>query len=587
LVRTSDPDRPHTRTQARHSDHPDSDYGPGARGPSPTGPSPDDIRTRTTQTQTRTAPAADTEINDLDGPSPDDTRTRTRADLLEEIAVRRRLAETIKYPGGWLARQRAAAEARRRATETAIERGAEAELFLLEAKAAGDLAADDDDEQSSRWEQFAAGWPQVALTIAVAIVASVGQIQFAKENGAVGMIDPFGVDLTPWFAPAVLDLSVAALYARGMHVAVRYKASPWLPWAAGTAIGIFSIYTNTKHEHAALLFAGASAVGVVCWMVALLLKYWNLPHVKARRATAKPRLMTSALVFASRATAKRAWVIARRRPITMCAAEMRKAGKNITERDLVIQAAELFNTVRADRQIAELAQVCDPPGKDADKRAKAAWEEKRDLALARAEIVAWDAVDVMLGLDVIKREGIQVNQVTYNEPAPRPLVRKPAMPIATDAAPAAPVLPAAEPRRRPAQPPARRTPAAPPADNDVVTILLTRPPGQKYRNWLRLSEIPGLPEIDPEVRCTCGASAEKRCGETLVQHVERRGEQIRAFVAANPDWASRPDRIQKKDVELLGVGSSTAMDTLWLMNQLRDVVAAAGHPDAGSAEDAA
>lgn len=576
-VRTPVPDLIGTRTAPTTRTHPLPDsYPDPVSHPDPgTGTEGDPTRTRT-QTPTRTPEPVPATINDHDESGTDDTRTRTqtrtrtRVTREREIDIRRRAARAVAYPGGVLARRRAANEAHRRATEEAINRGVDAELLLLEAQAAGDLEAADageDEEPRARWEQFAAGWPQTLLTIAVAILASVGQIQFAREKGAVGMIWLLGHDITPYFAPAVLDLSVAALYARGMYVAVRYKASPWLPWAAGTAIGAFSVYTNTEHEHAALLFAGASAVGVISWIVALLLKYWNLPHVKARRASAKPRLLTSSLVFASRATAKRAWTISRRRPITACAAAMAKAGEVISERDLVIRAAELFNTVYADRVLAELDQLGAPAAKEEGKAAQAAWLARREQALQRADIVAWDAVDMMLGLPVIQREGIRVNRVSYLEPpAPTPPAAVPPRPRPRGEVPAGtptPELSAGDP-----------APDRQPEPGREEVIIVERPSGNKYRNWVRLDAIPGLPVIDPAIRCECGPDAAGRCGETLARHVERRGEQIRDFIKATPAWATRPERIMKPDVaEALNLGGGGAMEVVWLLNQLRIVAA--------------
>lgn len=575
-VRTPDPDGIGTRTQTATPDRDysdpdprsDSDPGPGL-SPGPNGPD-DRTRTRDPDPDPDETTINPGKIGDGPGPGPDTarTRTRTRTGLDRKVSVLASLAGTVDYPGNWLARRRAAAEARRRATETAIRQGAEVELLLIEAKAERDLV--DDDETPARWEQFAAGWPQVVLTIAVAIMASVGQIQFAKENGAVGMIWLFGRDITPLFAPAVLDLSVAALYARGMYVAVRHKASPWLPWIAGTAIGIFSVYTNTKHQHGALLFAGASAVGVICWIVALLLKYWALPHVKERRAGAKPRLLTSSLVFASRATATRAWTISRRRPIATCVRNLAAAGKVYTERDLVIRAAELYNTVNDDRRVAELAALTPPPAKTAGKEAMRAWRARRDQALKAAEIVAWDAVDTLLGLEVVEREGIQVKKVRYVEPDPEPVkaVRRPAPVIATAAAPAAPALPAS--RRRPAAPGTDlELPTGRENDGEVV-VVVGKPSGMAGKNWLPLSQIPGLPPIDPTLRCECHTNPTKRCGRTLAEHVARRGVQIRVISLRIGDWLTRPGNITKPDVESVGIdGSGTQVEIAAVLNQVR------------------
>ncbi len=573
--------------------HPDSDSGgyPDPGSQSYPDSDHDPARTRTpdsTRTRTRTlspgpggqtwTPDSDsrTTVIDLEGPGPDDdtqtrtrTRTQTRADHAREIHLRRELTKAIDYPGRWWTRHRAAAEARRRAIRIAIDRGIDAELMLREAEAAGELAAAD--EPPARWERFAAGWPQWLLTIAVSIMASVGQIQFAKENGAVGIINVFGWDVTPLGGPAVFDLSVAGLYAFGMYVAVRHKASPWLPWAAGTVIGAFSVYTNTQHE-GALFFASASAVLLVTWLVRMVIKWQHLPHVKARRSTAKPRLLTSSLVFASRATAMRAWTISRRRPIATCAARLsKKNNEEISERDLVIRAAELFNTVYADRATAEVTELREPPTKEMGKAAQHAWKRDRELALKRAEIVAWDAVDALLGLPVIERQGIRVNQVTYREPEPEP---EPEPRRRKQLAPD----PAGDRRVPGSKPPRQPVPEAARPDDEVIVI---RPGGNKGRNWVPLAAIPHMPKIDEAIRCECGPDAAGRCGESLRDHVQRRGEQIRDFVLAVPGWAERPDRISKPDVAPLGLGSGATMDVVWLMNQLRSV-ARAGNGDVAS-----
>ena len=437
---------------------------------------------------------------------------------------------------------------------------------------------DPDGEVPARWERFAAGWPQWVLTAVVAVMASVGQIQFAKANGATEMIWlPGGRDITPLFAPFVFDLSVAGLYAYGMFVAVRYKASPWLPWGAGTAIGAFSVYTNTLHR-GALVFASASAVLIITWLVRLVIKYRHLPHVKAqrvrraelragRRATAKPRLILSALVVASRQTAARSWVIARRRPIAAIAEQMNRDGNPITERDLVIRAAELWITVHSDRVVAELAAAGDPPSR-ADKAAYAAWCARRDQALRQAEIVAWDAIDEMLGLPVIKREGIKVNRLSYVEPQPLPAA---AVPVITSAAArATAALPPSESRRKITAAPAA---AEPVLDGPIVELLPGEPVGNARINWLPLDQIPGLPAIDPTIVCKCHTTddPEKWCGKSLAEHVARRGKQILLIVQAVPDWDTRAGRIGKDMVkEICKAGGSGAQNEIaWVVDQLR------------------
>lgn len=587
-VRTQTP----APTQTQTPDHPDPDLpdlGPGL-GPSDTRTRTTQTRTQTTRTQTSNPDLApgdlDAKINsEVWGPGPATPQTP------DPDPDRRTLRAALhRYPGGLIARSRARHAARKLAFDEVVLRGAEAEIVLMEAEAQGEI---EPDAPAARWERFAAGWPQTMLTIVVALMASVGQIQFAKENGAVGLLDPFGIDFTPYFAPAILDLSVAALYGRGMYVAVKYGASPWLAWIAGTAIGAFSVYTNTLHT-GALLFATASAVGLISWIVALIYKYRGLPHVKANRikrkqdradraATSNPRLLTSSLLLAGRRTAARGWVIARRRPVVLAAERMsREQNQRVTVRDLTIRAAELFNSVQADRQIAELEHIGDPPA-ETDKTAMNAWKVKRQQALARAELVAWDAVDELLGIPVIERQGIQVNRITYIEPTPQPQIiqRKAAAPAPAPALPAStapPALPAASaavpaasspvpaiPRRRP-------TPALTPASEPVVVVG----PTGGADNYLPLADINGLHHlvIDPERVCTCHSKdPTKYCGKTLLMHVERRGRYITQIVDDIDEWDLRAERIGNTEIKAIVGGNSKGlwMELSWVMDQLRAI----------------
>lgn len=590
-VRTQTPSPTQTQTPD-HSDPDRPDLGPGL--------GPNDTRTQTAQTRTQTqtsdsdlaTPDLDPKINNWSGgPGPDDTQTQTTQTRTRTI----RDGLRHRYPGGFFARHRAAAEARRLAYDEAVLRGAEAELLLLEAEAQGELEPDDV-VPPARWEKFVAGYPAFLLTIVVAILASVGQVDYAKAHGVVGKIGLIGFDLTPWFAPAVLDLSVAALFGRGMYVAIKNQGSPWIAWIAGLAIGGFSVYTNTQHTHGAVLYAAATAVGLISWMVGLIYKYLGLPHVKAariqrkdkragRRATANPRLLTSSLLLAGRQTAIRGWVIARRRPMSEAAERIsQQQGLRVTVRDLTIRAAELFNSVVFDRQIAELEQIGEPPA-ETDKAAFKAWQARRDQAIARAELVAWDAVDELLGIPVIQREGILVNRITYVEPLPAPQpTRRPAL-TSTAAAPAtlalsatteSPVVPAASAAAlaasRTAAPIQRHktVPALPAASDPVVVVG----PTGGSDNYLPLARIEGLRHlvIDPELTCTCHSKdPNKYCGKTLLMHVERRGRYITQIVSDIDEWGLRPERIGNTEIRDIVGGNSKGlwMELSWVMDQLR------------------
>ncbi len=491
---------------------------------------------------------------------------------------------------GPIARIRIRRAARRRAINLAIDRGVEAEMILREAGVIDEAPA----VSAARWEQFVAGWPQFLLTVAVAILAASGQVAFAKELGAVGVIAPFGIDFTPWFAPAVLDLSVAALFGRGMYVAVKHQGSPWLAWGVGFAIGAFSVYTNTLHEKGALLFAAASAVGLVSWMVSLIYKWWSLPHVKAqretrktqrqeRRATANPRLLTTSLILASRDTATRGWVISRRRPLVWAAEQISMSeGRQVGVRDLTIRAAELFNSVLADRTVAELAAIGPAPD-GSDKQARKSWREKRKQAIERANLVAWDAVDGLLGIPLIEREGIQVNRITYREPDVVPhLIGQRSLPVqvadtqppvtvtgTVDTAEAAPAVPTTPLRSR------RQAPALPPVGGSVQ---IGRPSGNAGDAWMAIEDIvdmvPQLADL-PKKLCECHPSdPSKYCGGTLSQHVQNKGQYLVAILRNVDQWDTRPERIGTTEIRdiIKKSGKGLLTELSWVLDQIREVM---------------
>ena len=337
------------------------------------------------------------------------------------------LAGAAHYVGGAFARARQRRAARRKAERQAIALGAAWELELARMVAAGECAAEEAglSDSTERWHRFAAGWPQIVLAVVVASIAATGQSLFAQGSGAAGVLpEIFGIDPIVVAAPAVLDLSVLALYGRGMYVAAVHKASPWLCWAAGTGIGLFSVYTNTLHK-GALFFAGSSAVLLVVALVGMITKYRGLPHVQERREHAAPRLLTSSLALVNRKLAQQAFIIARCRPVASIVAERRAAGQRITERDLVIRVAGLWLDIFTDRAVAETTVEkigAEPSGRtlfrDKNGAARREWRAKYDRALRLAELTAWDAVDRELGLPVPEREGFRVSRISYEDPEP-------------------------------------------------------------------------------------------------------------------------------------------------------------------------
>ena len=488
------------------------------------------------------------------------------------------LAGAAHYVGGAFARARQRRAARREAEHQAIALGAVAELELARMVAAGECAAEEAglSDSTERWHRFAAGWPQIVLAVVVASIAAAGQSLFARESGAAGVLpEIFGIDPIVVAAPAVLDLSVLALYGRGMYVAVVHKASPWLCWAAGTGIGLFSVYTNTRHEKGALFFAGSSAVLLVVALVGMITKYRGLPHVQERRETAAPRLLTSSLALVNRKLAQRAFIITRCRPVASIVAERRAAGQRTTERDLVIRVAGLWLDIFTDRAVAEttVEKIGAEPGgrtlfRDKNRAARREWRAKYDRALRLAELTAWDAVDRELGLPVPEREGFRVSRISYEDPEPlsKPRPRRVADVVPDDASDLDDyVAPArASVQRRRALPEAPVSPAPAPAP---VTALLADL-GPHADDALRADTIRDAVHVDAVLRHFDGQDGREHWA--TMPHRVRKGD-----LAAATRTPGRPNGI---------TGSNTCIRVAQLFDRLR-LAHEAAHPEMHAASE--
>jgi hypothetical protein len=330
------------------------------------------------------------------------------------------------------------------------------------------------------------------LTVVVAIMASVGQVDFAKAVGAVDMIGVGNFDATPWFAPAVFDLAVIVLLNLGMYF-VYHDQSPWPAWAVAGAVGIFSVWTNTQHP-GAKVFAPASAVLLLIYFIRLYYKYSQMEQGKKRRATTRPKVLTTMLAVTSLRVARRAWLITIRRP----------------EVDTYKRAVELAET-----WIDVFDDVC--ARKDHRLPRLGKWT-KPNKRLARR--TAWRLVAVECGISVITLEGIQLATVTYAAPPPKPIP-----------APQPPARPAitATPNQRPAAP---RPPAAVPVS--------PAPAGPTTPAWAPIAAIPGLEHADLD-------------GE-LDHRVAKNGDyilQVVTYLAAQDpaeDAWNRTEPIRPKDV---------------------------------------
>jgi hypothetical protein len=421
------------------------------------------------------------------------------------------------------------------------------------------------------------------LTVVVAVVAAIGQKLYAEDENFVNQIGILGFDLTPWFAPFVFDLAVAALLHGGINAA-RDRLSPWPWWAGAGIVAALSVYTNTQHIGAQIT-ASASAGLFLIWGLHLYNKYRKI--VRARQvedATAEWFLPTDVLFAVDRKWANRALVITQTKPLDQAVAYRHALGETkLTPRTAAILAAQTYIDIFDDELYALLnphlaAKPVKPDGTPDDdapvEKKVRLWQlGRRSRARRLATMTASDTVDRWLGLPVPDRRGIVPSRVTYSAPDPIPVFGAGAAKAALPAAPpAAPVD--ADAVRPPAvqSPPRRRAIAAgaggqPP--RHAAEPVSGAPKGTAGANWVPLEKLEGLPYIDPGKVCECSPDPAKFCGRTLAYHVQRRGRYVQQIITAMPDWSMRTERIGKGVVrDICQVSSDIQQDVGWVFDQL-------------------
>lgn len=267
------------------------------------------------------------------------------------------------------------------------------------------------------WESVTTSYYQIVLTLAIAVAASLGQVEFAKKNGFVGLVkiplrDGKVFDLTPWLAIPIFDASMAAFLHAGIQVA-RRGISPWPFWAIAFGIAGVSVYTNADHVGGAVT-APASAVLFLYWFMKVYSQYVELEIAEQRRQTAAPKILLSRLSLIDFRLARNAWSLTATRSMSL-GAEYRRTheGEDMTERELAIQVARLYLDVLDDQVHALLRPEGGPTIR--------IWQRRqRKLAISRARMTASDAVDHYLGRPVIKRSGIRPGRISYEESVPTP-----------------------------------------------------------------------------------------------------------------------------------------------------------------------
>lgn len=444
-----------------------------------------------------------------------------------------------------------------------------------------------------------------ALTAIVTVVASLGQKKFAESKGFVGEISIGVYDFTPWFAPAVFDLAVAALLHGGLNAA-KNRLSPWKWWIAATVVAVLSVITNTMHVGKEIT-APASGGLFLIWGLYLYDEYRKVVRHRAVVDSQAPQFLDTDILFTvDPKWAARALYIAQTNPMAAALAYRHKVHGDVqaTERDLAIRAARIYQQWYDDQLFCLLNPAAAVPAEAQQEDAVSNRPKKKvrrwhlrayGRAVRIAKMTAGDAVDLYLGNPLPVRSGIATAEILY---APRP--QAPAIepsPVQADATVGRGPQPQLE---RPAddwqdeQPPPRRRavaarrpavpqsvevddapdgPGEPPA-GELVVLKPGQPGGLAGKNWMAIDEIPDVGELglDPDVLCGHSANPEKPCPWTLVEHVQRRGKQIAQVVTERPDWALPDVRFTKPVMcDITGLSSAPAMEVIGLIGHLRKI----------------
>lgn len=250
------------------------------------------------------------------------------------------------------------------------------------------------------------------LTVIVSVVASLGQVRFARDHDFVNEVVVGHFDVTPWLAVAVFDLVVAAFLYAGREVFPK-GFTPWPFWLSSMILAGLSIYTNTQHK-GAWITAPASGVLFMLWFLMFFYEYLGWRRDEGELGARVPNLLLSKLAISERKVARKGWNLATSRPMARALAHRKEQGdKEMTIRDVVIYAARLWLDVYADQLYVHL----NPEGGKKVRR----WHlARRRLALSRAEMTARDAVDMWMGLPVIERDGIKASRISYAAPVDEP-----------------------------------------------------------------------------------------------------------------------------------------------------------------------
>jgi len=369
----------------------------------------------------------------------------------------------------------------------------------------------------------------ILLNVLALALASSGQV-----DGTWRWAGLSGDDSRKWLLPGITEVGYIGFLLLGAD-ALRREQSPFIWWACAGGVASAAVFMNSVHgDHGhkvqqGLIFGVASAVSLAMTFAKFLIDYRSYRRKKGHTSGLRPRAITVGSLRFLRTAVRASLIVAR------C--------ERVKTKERAYELADMWRWIYQDTKV-----------KHGSRTAKRA---------------AWIAIYRELGQRVPDLNNILVPQVTFRaQPPPQP---EPAI--------AAPVhVPSTVGAEPPPPPRSRRPAAAQPAvpaepgiigdDSPTVVLERGRPAGTAGVNWMPLDVIVAeiskpirdgvgtdldlavdmLPTGLDETTCECRADVTKRCGKSVLHHVQRRGQQLVPIMRAVPDWAIREKRISNAEV---------------------------------------
>lgn len=387
----------------------------------------------------------------------------------------------------------------------------------------------------------------ILLNVLALALASSGQI-----DGTWHWAGLSSDDARKWLLPAITEVGYIGFLFLGAD-ALRREQSPFIWWACAGGVAAAAVFMNSVHGdpgfevEQGLIFGVASAVSLAMTFAKFLIDYRSYRRAQGHTSGLRPRAVTFGSIRFLRTAVRASLIIAR------C--------ERVKTKEHAYEFADMWRWIYQDTKVKH--------GRRTAKRA------------------AWIAIYRELGQRVPDLNNILVPQVTFRAtppPEPLPEPEPPTRVPSTLGAPRPP-RPATTPRlRRTATP----EPPVDPVVADAPVIEDGRPPGTAGVNWMALDRIAAaiaadedgkpwpvpidrLPSGLAEVICECRADPAKRCGRTVLHHIQRRGQQVVPLMWAVPNWATREKRIGIAEVmTVCGIsGKEQRIEITGLFDHLR------------------